>query len=181
MLRRTHKKRKVIKRKTINKKRTITKTKNKIRNKKQRKTYKRGGVISRFSNINVNFFNKNEEEFLERRDSLINELQAIIDNIHLRIEQNPDTTPEDIINDITALNQEASEIDNFFNNTEMEDLQIQRIQDIMDIFSELNTNNNNNNNSTIKIGSIKTNNMNNNMNINMNNFRRHNNTNFNNY
>ena len=96
---------------------------------KRRTLRKKGGV-----NNNFNYFNN---EFIERRDDLINVIQDIIVRAELGREQ-----PMTFVDEIRAFETEADTIDAWFGNNEMEDILNQALEEVMIIFDLIGNNNN---------------------------------------
>lgn len=121
------------------------KKKHSLKRKTARRGSKRLGIRRKKGGVN-------NDEFIERRDNLINTLQDIMDSIDERV-QAGNVDEMTFVDEIRAFEAEADIIDNHFGNHDMEDMLNQRIEDVMIIFGLINPNNNNNN--TISIVSAR--------------------------
>lgn len=124
----------------------------KYKHKKLRKTYRRrkyGGVndnnnsMSGYSLSQFSVLENNTEKYTGQRDDLIN----ILTDIHMKFEEIISTNPNfelyenQFINFIESFNDKAIEIDNKLGNNDMQDIIIQRVQDIRDLFIQYANNN----------------------------------------
>lgn len=124
----------------------------KYKHKKVRKTYrhrKYGGV----NNNNMSGYNSNQlsvgqnanntDKYIDQRDDLIN----ILTDIHMKFEEIISTNPNfelyenQFINFIESFNEKAIQIDNKLGNNDMQDMILQRVQDITMLFEQYANNN----------------------------------------
>jgi len=126
----------------------------KYKHKRIRKTYRRrkyGGVNNNNNNNNMSGYNSNQlsvlenntENYTDQRDDLMN----ILTDIHMKFEQIISTNPNfelyenQFINFIESFNEKAIQIDNKLDNNDMQDMILQRVQDIRDLFIQYANNN----------------------------------------
>jgi hypothetical protein len=124
-----------------------TKKKHSSKRKTSRHIHKRRTLRKKCGvNNNFNYLNN---EFIERRDTLINTIQGIIDSIEERVLTDEIT----FVDEIRAFETEADRIDNWFGSNEMEYILNQALEEGMITFGLIVENNNNNN--TISIVSTR--------------------------
>ena len=135
--------------------------------KKNRKTYRRkyGGTNNNNAQLQLELV-----AMIDRRDELINAIQAIINRAQEARVQ-PNANEMTFVDEIREFENEADEIDNYFGNMDMEDMLNHALEGVMRIFGLVNQNIQllNNNNETIVYPKRKRIRSNNNINSDMSN------------